>query len=114
MAKVAKVLMTELQNVKTRHDSVFVVEAIKIAVLVEEKQLAYGDSFGKSGKIMDILYPNGISADQMDDALTVVRILDKLFRIATKKQAFGENPWQDIMGYALLAKVRDGRKVPKG
>lgn len=92
----------------------FLVAAIDIANLVEEKQLAYGDSFGKSGKIMTILYPNGISVDQMDDALTVVRVLDKLFRIATKKTAFGESPWRDIMGYALLATVRDGQKLSTG
>lgn len=87
--------------------------AIDIANLVEEKQLAYGDSFGKAGKIMEILYPDGIFFDNMDDALTVVRILDKLFRIATKKKAFGESPWKDIMGYALLATVRDGRTEGK-
>lgn len=73
-----------------------------VANLVIEKQAAYGDSFSKSGDIMRILYPKGISTEQLSDALTVVRVLDKLFRIATKKDAFGESPWQDVMGYALL------------
>lgn len=81
--------------------------AKKVADLVDEKQIAYGDSFGKAGKIMEILYPDGIPIDQMDDALTIIRVLDKLFRIATKKDAFGENPWKDIVGYALLAVRRD-------
>lgn len=74
-----------------------------LAQLVTEKQDAYGDSFGKSGQVMAILYPNGISVDKMQDALTVVRVIDKLFRIATKKDAFGESPWRDVMGYALLS-----------
>ena len=74
----------------------------QIGKLVAEKQVAYGDSFGKSGKIMSILYPDGIRAEQMKDALAVVRVIDKLFRIASKKDAFGESPWKDIAGYALL------------
>ncbi len=37
------------------------------------------------------------------DALAIVRILDKLNRLANDKMAFKENPWEDIMGYALRA-----------
>lgn len=80
--------------------------ARKISELVVKKQAAYGDSFGKSGEIMKLLYPEGVPVEKMDDALTVVRVIDKLFRIATKKDALGENPWQDIMGYALLSVVK--------
>lgn len=80
--------------------------AIDIARLVMAKRLAYGDSFGKSGEILRILYPNGISHDQMDQALTIVRVLDKLFRIANEPDAFGESPWSDIVGYGLLAEAR--------
>jgi len=32
----------------------------------------------------------------------LLRVIDKLFRIASQKEAFGENPWQDIAGYGLL------------
>jgi hypothetical protein len=77
--------------------------------LVAEKQAAYGDSFGKSGAVMRILYPAGIAADHVDDALTVVRILDKLFRVATARDALGESPFRDIGGYALLAQARVDR-----
>lgn len=77
--------------------------AAEIGKLVEAKQAAYGDSFGKSGGILRILYPAGISLTQLDDALTIVRVVDKLFRIATDRDALGENPWKDILGYALLA-----------
>ena len=55
---------------------------------------------------MRILYPEGIAPDQMDDALAVTRILDKLFRIANHKDAFGESPYLDIAGYALLGAAR--------
>lgn len=81
----------------------------EIGGLVQDKQAAYGDSFGHAGNVMRELYPNGISHTQMDDALTIVRIVDKLFRIANKKNAFGESPYRDIAGYALLAVGRDER-----
>lgn len=70
--------------------------------LVDEKQAAYGNSFGQAGHILRVLYPNGISPNQYDDMLAMVRIIDKMFRIANAKNAFGESPYQDIAGYALL------------
>lgn len=70
--------------------------------LVDDKQKAYGDSFGRSGEVLRILYPHGIAPAQFDDALTIVRVVDKLFRIATDKDAFGESPWKDVAGYGLL------------
>lgn len=77
-----------------------------IGKLVEDKQAAYGDSFGKSGDILRILYPHGIALNQIDDALCVVRIVDKLFRIATDKHALGESPYRDIAGYGILGAFR--------
>ena len=75
----------------------------EIGELVEKKNLAYGSAFEKAGDILKILYPDGIRIDQYTDVLATVRILDKLFRIATNKIAFDEEPWKDIMGYALLS-----------
>lgn len=80
--------------------------ALRIADMVEKKRLAYGDSFGQAGEVMRILYPAGIRPEQLDDALAVVRILDKLFRIATNRDAFGESPFIDITGYGLRAAAR--------
>ena len=78
-----------------------------IGALTDGKQAAYGDSFGRAGKVMRILYPDGIAPDQYDDALAVVRVIDKLFRIATDRDAFGESPWRDVAGYGLLGAGRD-------
>jgi hypothetical protein len=74
--------------------------------LVAEKQKAYGDSFGKSGECLRQMFPTGIEPSQYDDLLTIVRVLDKLFRIANNPDAFEENPWRDICGYALLGMHR--------
>lgn len=78
----------------------------ELGKLVDQKQAAYGDSFGKSGDVMRLLYPNGIDSEQLDDALAVVRVVDKLFRIATNRDALGESPWEDIAGYGLLGAAR--------
>lgn len=86
--------------------------AADAAKLVEEKQKAYGDSFSKSGDVLKILYPNGVQPEQYTDLLTITRILDKLFRVATSKDAFGESPWADVLGYALLAVQRSKKEQP--
>jgi hypothetical protein len=81
----------------------------EIGKLVAEKQVAYGNSYGKSPSVLSILYPDGFKPDQYDDVLTIIRILDKLFRIATDKDALGEDPYRDIAGYAILAVERRDR-----
>lgn len=81
----------------------------EIGKLVTAKQAAYGDSFGKSGEILKILYPKGIGHDELQDALAITRVIDKLFRIATDKDAFGESPWRDIAGYAILSVARSSK-----
>ena len=83
----------------------FLNEAETIGKLVEEKNAAYGDSFLKSEQIVKILYPNGVKPEQYTDMLGMVRVIDKLFRLANDKDAFGESPWKDIAGYALLGTV---------
>lgn len=78
----------------------------EIGRLVQAKQAAYGDAHGRAGAVLRVLYPEGIRPDQMDDALAVVRVVDKLFRIATARDALGESPWRDIAGYGLLGATR--------
>lgn len=79
----------------------------EIGRLVQEKNEAYGDSFGQSCKILEVLYPDGIQPVQYRDALAITRVIDKLFRLANKKDAFGESPWRDICGYAILGVAND-------
>lgn len=80
----------------------YVETGAEIGELVERKNVAYGDSFNQSGEILKILYPNGVKPGEYKTLLAVTRILDKLFRIATNPEAFGENPWIDIAGYSIL------------
>ena len=69
--------------------------------LILAKREAYGNAFNDAPQILKQLYPQGVSPEQYTDLLTIVRILDKLYRIAN--QAKTEDPWQDIAGYAILA-----------
>lgn len=82
--------------------------AEKIGTLVDDKNAAYGSSFDQAGDFLKLLYPNGIPVDSYTDMLCVVRIFDKLKRIATRKDAFGESPYGDIVGYGLLGLYKDG------
>ena len=93
----------------------FVEIAKEIGELVGEKNKAYGNSFENSSKILRILFPSGVPPVQYQDMLAIVRILDKLNRIASDKRAFDEDPWKDILGYALLsvASQRKNRKEKK-
>lgn len=78
----------------------------EIGRTVQEKNAAYGDSFLRSGEVLRILYPTGVQIDQYGDMLAVVRIVDKLFRIATDRDALGESPFRDIAGYGILGASR--------
>lgn len=88
--------------------------AAELGALVESKQVHYGDSAGRSGAIMRALYPEGIPPHAYDDALLVVRVLDKLSRVAQRLadglDRGGESPWRDIAGYGLLGLAKDERR----
>jgi len=78
----------------------------KVGEVVEEKQKLYGDSYGKSGNVLKILYPEGVLPQQYEDLLFVTRMLDKLFRFTSGTPANrleqDESPVGDMVGYCLL------------
>jgi len=80
--------------------------------LLEEKRKAYGErSLVKVESIMMVLYPDGIRPDQYRDALIMIRVFDKLSRIAARgtdgRDLGGESPWMDLAGYGVLGWERD-------
>jgi len=94
--------------------------ASDLADLIEKKNKAYGNAFAKTTEILKQLYPNGIKVEQYSDIHVIVRVLDKLSRIANNNDPFGESPYQDIAGYSLLAlnnkdmnKTKANTKPPK-
>jgi hypothetical protein len=91
----------------------FIDIGLELGELVKEKNAAYGDSFSRAADILKILYPDGVTPEQYLDMLAVTRVLDKLFRMATRKEAFGESPWRDICGYAILGIANDEQTTKK-
>ena len=88
-------------------DERFLNIAIEIGKLVQEKNKAYGSAFQRTSDLLKLLYPDGVKVDQYTDLLLVTRICDKLFRIANKKDAFGESPYKDLCGYSILGVFKD-------
>lgn len=85
----------------------------EIGKLVDVKNRAYGDAFNKTAEFFRILYPKGIKPEEYSDALALVRIFDKMMRIATAKEALKEDPYSDIAGYGIL-KAKEGRNGKSG
>lgn len=88
------------------NDSIFMLFAKELATLLEQKNQAYGDAFAKTTQILELLYPNGIQKEQYKDVHVIVRMLDKISRIARDNDPMGESPYQDIAGYSILACVQ--------
>ena len=83
--------------------------AREVGEITAIKSEAYGDSAGTAGAILAILWPDGVPVDRYGDMLLVVRVLDKLSRLAHDPAAFGESPWLDVCGYGLVgASRKDG------
>ena len=91
----------------------FELTAEEIGKLVSKKNKAYGNSFEEAEKFLKLLFPNGIPTDSYSDMLCIVRIFDKLKRIATDKDAFSESPYADLIGYGILGLVKDRKKGKK-
>jgi len=100
----------QVEPLKDIRSEIFLAVATEIGNTVVEKNKAYGDASAKSEAFLKLLYPDGVRPDQYGDMLAMARIFDKQMRIATNKNAFGENPYKDIGGYCILGVERDMRK----
>lgn len=85
----------------------------EVGALVDVKNAAYGSAFAKAGEFLRLIYPDGVKTEQYTDMLCLVRMFDKMMRIATDKDALGESPFRDIVGYGLLGIDKDQKKEIK-
>lgn len=83
--------------------------AAEVGKTVAAKNDAYGDAAATSAEAFKLLFPNGIPTEKYQDALLLIRVWDKMKRIATKKDALGEDPWKDISGYAVLGAAQEAK-----
>lgn len=81
----------------------------QIGELVDTKNKQYGDAFNKTGEFLKILYPNGIEVEDYASVLALVRVFDKMMRIANGNQG-DENAWNDLAGYGILMAEEDSKE----
>jgi len=74
-----------------------------VVSIVKEKNREYGSAFQKVSHILSILFPNGIPTNKYHDVAILVRVLDKVCRIASANDKdVKKDAWLDITGYGLL------------
>lgn len=74
----------------------------EIGAKTADKNRKYGDSAGKTGAMFRVIFPDGIPVSAYDDVLLLVRILDKVVRVATGAPDDEESPYSDLAGYGLI------------
>lgn len=76
---------------------------LKVTKITAEKNLAYGDSAVVTEGILRNLFPDGIPVEKYRNALLIVRVQDKMVRLAQGEPgAFEEDEWEDVAGYGIL------------
>ena len=75
----------------------------------KSKDEAYGNAFDKTTQILSLLYPNGIKVEQYKDLHVIIRMLDKISRIARDNDPLGESPYMGIAGYSILSLARNDK-----
>lgn len=84
--------------------------ASELAEMLTEKNRKYGDSYARMAHVLPIFYPDGVPGDHLLDAVFILRIVDKLMRIASAQKDDDEDPVMDIAGYAIL-RMREMRRA---
>jgi arsenate reductase-like glutaredoxin family protein len=74
----------------------------EIGRMLANKNRKYGDSYARMAHVLPMFYPDGVPGDHLLDAVFILRIIDKLMRIASAQGDDEEDPVKDIAGYAVL------------
>ena len=74
----------------------------ELADMLDNKNRQYGDSYARMAHVLPMFYPDGVPGDHLLDAVFILRIIDKLMRIASAQGDDMEDPVKDIAGYAIL------------
>lgn len=75
--------------------------ARQIGEIVSSKNKQYGDAINSTSVFLKELYPNGIKPEQYGDLGLIIRIHDKLKRIANGNNG-NEDAYSDLAGYGIL------------
>lgn len=94
--------MIVIMEIEMTKDSQYHTIAEGVAELVLQKQKEYGNGVLRSNRMMLQLFPDGIPAAKYRDAFTLVRLMDKISKIAADENSATGEPWRDIAAYSLL------------
>lgn len=73
----------------------------EIYTIVSQKLTYYGPNTIEKGQaIMQNLFPDGIPVSKYPDALIIIRVIDKLCRLAESPESI-KDAWCDISGYGI-------------
>ena len=93
------------------HQRDFIEAGYKMGLLVAKKNSDYGSAFEQVTQILKILYPNGIPVHQYENASLLIRMFDKVGRIANENvQFYNEDSWKDLVGYSLIKLVKNSKE----
>lgn len=87
-------------------------KARQIGRIVDVKNQQYGNSINDTEGFLKLLYPKGIPIEEYRNLGLLVRIWDKLKRIANGNKG-DEDAWADLTGYGLLGISGAFRKDPR-
>ncbi len=89
---------------KKKEDTEFSFHSLgeELADMLDNKNRQYGDSYARMAHVLPMFYPDGVPGDHLLDAVFILRIIDKLMRIASAQGDDLEDPVKDIAGYAIL------------
>lgn len=73
--------------------------AMEVAEMLNEKTRQYGTTYEGAGDFLRAIYPNGLSHENYEDAILMIRIYDVLMRRANGGY---ENAWKYVAGYGIL------------
>lgn len=74
----------------------------QLGKMLQAKNDAYGSSFLRCDEFLAILWPDGVPRSAYGTMIILVRMFDKMMRIATAPDAFNEDAESDLAGYAML------------
>lgn len=81
-----------------------------IGHIVDQKNKQYGNAINDTEDFLRLLYPCGIAPSDYKNIGILVRIFDKIKRIANGNKG-DENAYMDIAGYAILmSKIKEEKE----
>jgi len=82
-----------------------------IKPIVEKLESDYGHSLGETKEILKMMYPNGVNQEQLGDVVSIVRMLDEMFKVARIDGAVSDENrdevWKEMIAKAFATVAQE-------